>query len=207
MIGENTSMFNCCWRSEVWLFNYCSATTSSIPTGIFRFFIIACQGTIYVSEHNHVWAQSCLGTIMSGHNRVWAQSCLGTNVSGHKRVWAQMCLGTNVHGHKCLWAQTYMFLPRHDCDHTIIACQGTNVSGHKHVWAQTCVGTNMSGHKRVRPQTCVCSSILIQSSQQDDLTTTMNISTMRKFVFRENVLVYEQTKLAFLKRVHYNKFD
>ena len=38
----------------------------------------------------NVWAQSCLGTIMSGHNRVWAQSCLGTV------VWAQSCMGTNV---------------------------------------------------------------------------------------------------------------
>ena len=48
----------------------------------------------------------------------------------------------------CDWAQTYMFLPRYDCDHTIITCQGTNVSGHKCFWAQTCLGTNMSGHKR-----------------------------------------------------------
>ena len=41
--------------------------------------------------HNHVWAQSCLGTNVSGHNRVWAQSCVGTIVSGHNRVWAQSC--------------------------------------------------------------------------------------------------------------------
>ena len=45
-----------------------------------------------MSEHKHVWAQSC------GHNRVgtivWAQSC------GHNRVgtivWAQVCMGTNL---------------------------------------------------------------------------------------------------------------
>ena len=42
-----------------------------------------------------------------------------------------------------------MFLPQHDCDHTIITCQGTNVSGHKCVWEQTCVGTIVCGHRRV----------------------------------------------------------
>ena len=43
--------------------------------------------------HNHVWAQikcvwaqSCLGTIVSGNNRVGAQSCLGRIMSGHSRV-------------------------------------------------------------------------------------------------------------------------
>ena len=41
-----------------------------------------------------VWAQSCLGTIVSGHNRVWVQSCLG------KIVWAQSC------GLKYVWAQS-----------------------------------------------------------------------------------------------------
>ena len=60
----------------------------------------SCMGLI-------VWAQSCLGTIMSGHKRVWAQSCLGTIVSGHNHVWAQSCLGTNVCGHKRVWAQTW----------------------------------------------------------------------------------------------------
>ena len=66
------------------------------------------------------------------------------------------CQGTKyVSGHKRVYAQTYMFLPRHDCDHTIITCQGTNVSGHKHVWAQTCVGTIVSGHKRVWAQSCL----------------------------------------------------
>ena len=37
--------------SEMWVFNYCSAIASSIPTGIFRYFIIACQGSKYVSGH------------------------------------------------------------------------------------------------------------------------------------------------------------
>ena len=61
----------------------------------------------------------------------------------------------NVSGRKRVWAQTYMFLPRHDCDHTIITCQGTNVSGHKHVWAQLCLGTNVPLHNRVWAQTCL----------------------------------------------------
>ena len=50
-----------------------------------------------VSGHNHVWwaqikcvwAQMCMGTIVSGHNRVWAKSCLGKVVSGQSHVWAQ----------------------------------------------------------------------------------------------------------------------
>ena len=45
-----------------------------------------------------VWAQSSLGTIVSGHNLIWAQSCLGTIVSGHNLIWAQSCLGTIVSG-------------------------------------------------------------------------------------------------------------
>ena len=72
-------------RSEMRLFNYCSAITSSIPTGIFRNFIIACQDT-NVSGHKHVWAQKYVGTNVSGHKRVCAQTYLGTNVSGNKRV-------------------------------------------------------------------------------------------------------------------------
>ena len=60
---------------------------------------------------------------------------------------------------KRVWAQTCTFLPRHDCDHTIITCQGTNLSGHKRVWAQTCVGTNVSRHKRVWAQKCVGTNI------------------------------------------------
>ena len=60
-------------------------------------------------------------------------------------------------GQKRIWAQTNTFLPRYDCDHTIITCQGTNMSGHKRVWAQTYlgtnVGTNVCGHKRVWAQT------------------------------------------------------
>ena len=50
-----------------------------------------------VSDHNNscwgtnisAWAQTCLGTILSGHNRVWAQSCgpsrVGPIMYGHKR--------------------------------------------------------------------------------------------------------------------------
>ena len=116
-------------RSEMWLFNYCSAISSSIPTGIFRYFIITCHGT-------NVWAQTCLGTNLlgtnvSGHKRVWTQTCLGTNVCWHNHVWAQTCVGTNVCWHERVWAQT---------------CVGTIMSGHKRVWAQTCLSTIMSGH-------------------------------------------------------------
>ena len=52
-------------------------------------------------------------------------------------------------GTKYVWAETHMFLPRHDCDHTIITYQGTIVSGHKRLWAQSCLGTNVCGHNRV----------------------------------------------------------
>ena len=61
----------------------------------------------------------------------------------------------SMSGHQiCVWAQTYSFLPRHDCDHTIITCQGTNVIGHKRAWAQMCLGANVCGHKRVWAQSC-----------------------------------------------------
>ena len=74
------------------------------------------------------------------------------------------CQGTKyVSGHKRVWTQTYMFLPRHDCDHTIITCQGTNVSGHKHVWAQSCLGTIVSGHNRVWAQSCGLKYVWAQS--------------------------------------------
>ena len=113
-------------RSEMWLFNYCSAITSSIPTGIFRNFIITCQGTKYVPGHNHVWAQTytfvprhiCAQTwlwphdyIMTGHKRVWAQTCLGTNLSGHKHVWEQTCLGKNVWSPAELWRKNFFQFP------------------------------------------------------------------------------------------------
>ena len=66
------------------------------------------------------------------------------------------CQGTKyVSGHNCVWAQTYMFLPRHDWDHTIITCQDTNVPGHKHVWAQSCLGTIVPGHNRAWAQSCL----------------------------------------------------
>ena len=109
----------------MWLFNYCSAITSSIPTWIFRYFTIACQGTKYVC----VWAQTCLGTNVhvSAQTWLWPHDY---SISGHKCVWAQ----TYVHGHKRVWAQT---------------CVGTNMCGHKRVWSQTCLGTNVSGHNRV----------------------------------------------------------
>ena len=98
-----------------------------------------CLGTD-VSVHNHVWAQikcvcaqikcvwaqSCLGTIVSGHNRVWAQSCLGTIVSGHNRVRAQSCLGTIVSKHNRVWAQS--------CLGTVVWAQSC---GPNHVWAQS----------------------------------------------------------------------
>ena len=132
-------------RSKMWLFNYCSAITSSIPTGIFRYFIIACQGIKYESGHKRVRAQTysflprhdCDHTIItcvSGHKHVWIQTCIGTIMSGQKCVWHQTCMGTNVSGHKRVWVQK---------------CAGSNVSGHKRVWAQSCVGTNMPGHNRV----------------------------------------------------------
>ena len=84
----------------------------------------SCWGT-YVSghshvcaqwcEHNHVWAQMCLGINVSGHKRVWAQSCVGTVVSGHKRVGF-----TIVSGHNRVWAQS--------CGHSRV---GIIMYGHK----------------------------------------------------------------------------
>ena len=119
-------------RSKVWFLNYCSAITSIIPTRIFRYFILTCQGT-NVSGLKCVWAQTCLGTNVCGHKQVWAQTCVGTNMSVHKRVLAHTCLDTNVSGHKFECSQT---------------CLGPNVSRHKRVWAQLC------GLKYVWAQTC-----------------------------------------------------
>ena len=58
LIGDNTSMLNCCWRNEVKC-DYLttvqhSAIASTIPTGIFRNFIITCQGT-NMTGHTHLW--------------------------------------------------------------------------------------------------------------------------------------------------------
>ena len=109
LIGESTSMLNCCWRSEVkcdYLTTVQQSPAASIPTGIFRKFIITYHCTKYVSGHKRIWAQTCVGTNVSGHKRVWAQTYMGINVSGHKRVWAQTCLGTNVSGLKRVWAQS-----------------------------------------------------------------------------------------------------
>ena len=168
LIGEKTSMFNCCWRSEVkcdylttvlsnhkqysyWnisLFYYnmsghkrtrfCPDMIMTTRFGYKHVWAQSCVGT-NVSGHKRVWAQSCVGTIVSGHKRVWAQSCLGTIMCGHNRVWAQTCLGTIVCGHKRVWAQS---------------CLGTNVCGHNRVWAQSCVGTIVCGHNRVWAQSC-----------------------------------------------------
>ena len=148
--------------------------------------VITCQGT-NMCGHKYVWAQMCVGTNVCGHKRElrdWAQTCVGTNVSGHNRVGSSMCrhkrVGSSMCRHKrvisiyvkrvismCLGTkpQTCTFLPRHDCDHTVITCQGTNMCGHKCVWAQTCVGTNVSyvtGHKRELrdwAQTCVGTNV------------------------------------------------
>ena len=155
-------MLNCCWRSEVWLFNYIGLVFTNHQQysywniSLFYYSMSGhqicawAQTYTFLLRHNYkmsghrcVWAQTCVGTIVSGHKCVWAQTCVGTNVSGHKRVWAQTYMGTNVCGHKSMcghkrvWTQT---------------CVGTNVSGHKHVWAQTCLDTNVCGHKRVWAQ-------------------------------------------------------
>ena len=98
-------------RSEMWLFHYCSEI-SSIPTGIFRKFIITCQVTKYVFRHKRT------RTFVPRHDRNRTIiSCQGTNFFGHKRVWVLMCLGTHV------W---------------VLTCLGTNVCGHNRVWAQSC---------------------------------------------------------------------
>ena len=84
-----------------------------IPTGIFRYFIIGCQGTKYVSGHKRsrfcpdMIVTTCLGTNESGHKRVWAQTSLDTNMCGHKRVWAQTCVGTKVTGHNRVGSSMY----------------------------------------------------------------------------------------------------
>ena len=104
LIGENTSMLNCCWRSEVkcdYLFNYCSAITSSIPTGIFRNFIITWQGTdVHVCALTWLWPHYYN---MSGRKCVWALTCLGTNVTGHN------CVGSSMYGHKCVVSLTNIY--------------------------------------------------------------------------------------------------
>ena len=108
--------------------------------------INVCDTNVSGHKRTRLWPGMIVTTLLK---HVRAQSCLDTNVSGYKRVWAQACLDTNV------WAQSYMFVARHDCDHTIKTCQGpTYMSGHKRVWVQTCVGTNVSGHKREWAKTC-----------------------------------------------------
>ena len=101
-------------------------------------------------QHSPSVAYSYWNISLFYYSMSWHQIC----------VWAQTCLDTKyVSGHRRVWAQTYTFLPRHDCDHTIITCQGTNVSRHKHVWAQTCLGTNVSAHKCVWAQTWVGTNV------------------------------------------------
>ena len=148
LIGENTSMYNCCWRSEVKC-DYLTTVKQSQAVFLLEYSVILlynmsghkhtrfCPDMIESIRLYHVRAQMCLGTNVFGHKRVWAQTSVGTIECGHKRVWAQTCLGTIVCGHKRVRAQT---------------CVGTNVCGHNRVWAQSCEGTNVYGHKRVLAQ-------------------------------------------------------
>ena len=123
----------------MWLFNYCSAITSSIPTEIFRYFI----------KNTHLSNVLVKNTYPSN---VW-----GAYSSQNPKFFLKVL---HLSGHQiCAWAQTFTLLPRHDCDHTIITCQGSNVSGHKHAWVQTCLGTNESGHKPVWAQTCLGTNV------------------------------------------------
>ena len=72
----NTSILKYCWRSEMWLFNYCSAITSSITSEIFRHLIFQLK-------------YSCSSMIMA---RIVIIMHKSTVVSGHKLT----CLDTNV---------------------------------------------------------------------------------------------------------------
>ena len=96
------------------------------------------------AEHKHVWAQTYLGTNVSGHKRVWvqylpghksvwAQTCLDTNMSGRKRVWAQMCLGP-----KHVWGQEFMSWNKRVLAQTYAGSHVVIV-----VWAQSCMGRNV----------------------------------------------------------------
>ena len=135
-------------RSEMWLFHYSSAITSSILTGwnISQFVTAQnmCLGTsVHVCVQTWLWLHDYItrqGTNVCGHKRVWAQTFVGTNVCGHKNVWAQKFVATKMSGHKRLWAQK---------------CLDTNVSEHKRVCAQKCLGTNLSEHKRLLAQKCL----------------------------------------------------
>ena len=137
----------------------------------------SCWGT-NVSGHNHVWAQTCLDTvmyglnhvdtIMSGHKCAWEQTCLGTIMSGHKHVWTQLCMGL------IMWTQS---------------CLGTNVPGNKRVWAQSCLGMIVSGHKRVWAQ--LCGPIRVGP-----------------IVYDTNVVEPAKTKVnGFMRRITVSKFD
>ena len=105
---------------------------TSVQFVIVHNFILAYQGTKYVSGHKRVSAKTCRGTNvhvgMQGINvHVCALhdcnhtiiACQGTNVSVRKRVWEQTCLGTNVswpnrvglsmYGHKSMVLNPYHF--------------------------------------------------------------------------------------------------
>ena len=53
--------------------------------------------------YKHVWAQTCVGTIVCGHKRVRSQTCVGTIMCGHNRVWAQSCMGPIV------WSPIFLY--------------------------------------------------------------------------------------------------
>ena len=138
---------------ESLLLNCCSAITRSIPSEIFRNFIFPIKNIVsftllwlellLLCMYNRVWAQSCMGLIVTGHSCAWARLCIVTIVYGHNRVWAQTCLGTNVSGTNVSGTNV-----------SGINVSGINVCEHNRVWAQTCVSTNVSGHKHVWAQSC-----------------------------------------------------
>ena len=111
LIGENTSMYNCCWRSEVKC-DYLTTVKQSQSVFLLEYFVILLYHVwtqTYTFLPRHDWDHTiitCQGTNVFGYKHVWAQTSVGTNVSGHKRVWAQTSVGTNVCGHKRVWAQS-----------------------------------------------------------------------------------------------------
>ena len=57
MIGENTSMLNCFWRSEVKR-DYLTTAGDCYEIFLLEYFYYNMQGTKYVSGHNCVWAEA-----------------------------------------------------------------------------------------------------------------------------------------------------
>ena len=101
LIGENTSMLNfqntsilnCCWRSEVKC-DYLTTVQQSPPTGIFRNFYYNMSGhkiCVKAQTYTFVPKHDCDHAIIT---------CQGTNVCGHKHVRAQSVWAQSV------WAQT-----------------------------------------------------------------------------------------------------